>query len=103
MDEIRLPWAKDTPQKKGRREEKTILKARGYRPHPGSGSGSIPFDGSDENDLVEVKDAAKSFTFNLNYIDRFYKTAVRQGKRPVFILQIGPYLINMNIERRTGT
>lgn len=76
-----------------------ILKKRGYRAHPGSGSGSIRFDGSDADDLCEVKDAAKSYTFSLKYIDTFYKTAVRQGKRPVFVLKIGPYIINMIIER----
>lgn len=80
-----------------------ILRKNGYRPHPGSGSGSIAFDGSDENTLAEVKDAAKSFTVSLKYIDRLYKTAVRQGKRPVLILQIGPYNITMQIERRTST
>jgi hypothetical protein len=51
---------------------------------------------------LEVKDAAKSYSFSLTYIDRFYRTAVRQGKRPVFILRIGPYDINMNIIRRTN-
>lgn len=80
-----------------------ILRKAGYRAHPGSGSGSIAFDGSDEHTLAEVKDAAKSFTVSLTYIDRLYKTAVRQGKSPLLILQIGPYLINMNIERRTNT
>lgn len=80
-----------------------ILKREGYRAHPGSGSGSIAFDGSDEHTLAEIKDAAKSFTVSLKYVDRLYKTAVRQGKRPVLILQIGPYNINMSIERRVIT
>lgn len=76
-----------------------ILKARGYRAHPGSGSGSIAFDGSDEDTVAEIKEAAKSFTVSLNYIDRLFKTATRQGKRAVLILKIGPYIITMNVER----
>jgi hypothetical protein len=76
-----------------------ILKKNGYRAHPGSGSGRISFDGSDDEDLCEVKEAAKSFVFSLKYVDRFYKTAVRQGKRPVIILRLGPYNINMVVER----
>ncbi len=78
-----------------------ILRNRGYRAHPGSGSGSIAFDGSDEHTIAEVKEASKSFTVSLNYIDRLFKTAVRQGKRPILILKIGPYIINMDIERGT--
>lgn len=63
-----------------------ILKKRGYKGHPGSGSGSIAFDGSDENDLCEVKDARKSFVLSSAYILRFWKTAVRQKKRPIMVV-----------------
>ncbi len=63
-----------------------ILRQRGAKQHPGSGSGSIAFDGSTADDLIEVKDARKSFTLKASYVERFWKTAIRRRLRPVIVV-----------------
>lgn len=36
--------------------------------------------------MCEVKDANISFALNARYINRFWLTAIRQGKRPVMVI-----------------
>lgn len=79
-----------------------ILKKRGYKGHPGSGSGSIPFDGSDKNDLCEVKDANVSFTLNARYLKRFWLTAIRDGKRPVLVIYFKSIDLTLTITFEKG-
>jgi hypothetical protein len=79
-----------------------ILKKRGYRQHPGSGSGSIPFDGSDKGDLCEIKDARKSFTLSSSYIKRFWQTAMKQRKRPVMVVYFSDVDLTCEITFKKG-
>ena len=73
-----------------------ILRKRGAKAHPGSGSGSIAFDGSTADDLIEVKDARKSFTLQSTYIERFWRTAVHRRLRPVMVVYFSD--IDMTVE-----
>ena len=59
----------------------------GARAHPGSGSGPIRHDGSTEDALVEVKDAAKSITLSAAYLEGLRRRAVQQGKRATLVVE----------------
>jgi hypothetical protein len=92
-------WRKPTPQENGRIQETRIVKSRGGRPHPGSGSGRIRFDGSSEDEVIEAKTAAKTFAMNRSYIATLYDVAVRQGKEPVLVIEFPGYRCVVHIER----
>lgn len=79
-----------------------ILRDRGMKPHPGSGSGSIAFDGSDDEVLMEIKDANKSFTLIGKYVLRFWQTATRQKKRPVMVVYFSDIDITVDMTFRKG-
>ncbi len=96
-----LPWGQQpTPQDRGRKREKSILKKLGARAHPGSGSGKIQFDGSTPDELIEVKTAERSHTLSAKYIERLYTTAVRQGKLPKMIVEFPKFTLTIIITRR---
>ena len=99
-DGIELPWRADTPQIKGRKSEKKILKRLGIRQHPNSGAGRIKFDGSNEDAVVEVKDANKSFTMNASYLNSIYVNAIKQSKDAVLLIQFPELTVECIIRRR---
>lgn len=102
---IETPWSKRTPQDEGRRIEKETLRTRGARPHPGSGSGSIRFDGSSEAELIEVKSAHRTHTISADYLESLHAQAVRQGKVPVLVLSFKngvEVTMTINKNRRTS-
>ena len=98
---LTLPWTADTRQVQGRKSEKKILKKLGIRQHPNSGAGKIKFDGSNEDAIVEVKDANKSFTMNAAYLNSIYTTAIKQSKDAVLLIQFPDLTIECLIKRRT--
>lgn len=98
-----MPWAPRTPQEAGHREERRQLDRRGARAHPGSGSGGIRFDGSTEEDVVEIKAARKSFVMNGAYMDRLYTEAVRQGKDAVMVVVFGEAKLAVECRMRRDT
>lgn len=86
MTDLSMPWTPRTRQKEGDRTEKKVVKDMGGRVHPRSGAGSIKHDGSTEDLLIEVKDAARSHTMNGEYLLELFTTAVRQGKEPRYVV-----------------
>lgn len=83
---VGLPWRPRTRQEQGRASEAQQLKRRGAKVHPGSGSGVIPFDGSTDIEVIELKDVATSFTLNAKYIKRLFIEAARTGKQGVLVI-----------------
>jgi len=76
-----LPWeTSKTRQEQGRTHEAKVIKAKRMRAHPASGAGSIKHDASNDETLLEVKLAGKSFTLNAAYVAGLYREATRQGK-----------------------
>jgi hypothetical protein len=54
--------------------------------HPNSGAGHIKHDGSDDEFLVEVKDARKSYTMKSTELRELTTRAIRQSKLPMFLV-----------------
>lgn len=82
-------WSKDTPQVRGRKTEKKIIRKAGGRPHPNSGAGHIKWDGSDEDSIIEVKEAEKSHTVKGDLVEKLFQDATRQNKQGVYIIRFG--------------
>lgn len=70
------------------------------RGHPNSGSGKIKYDGSDDDCVMEIKDAAKSFTLNRTYLMALFKNAARQGKEAVLIVEFPDLVVEAKIRRK---
>lgn len=68
--------------------------------HPNSGAGKIKYDGSNEDCVMEVKDAAKSYTLNRTYLDSLFKNAARQGKEAVLIVEFPDLVVEARITRK---
>jgi len=81
-----LPWSPRTRQKMGEKTEQQIVKKRGGRVHPRSGAGSIKDDGSSDFEVMEIKDANKSYTLNGKELEGLYRRATRQNKDASFII-----------------
>jgi hypothetical protein len=62
-----------------------------------SGAGSIRFDGSDREELVEVKDAVKSFTLKATLLRDLRKHAARQGKEPLLLIKFPEFTAEVRI------
>lgn len=102
-DDIPMPWKPRTRQKEGERTERKIVKDKGGRVHPRSGAGSIKHDGSTEDQLIEVKDAARSHTLSGQYLSDLFTTAVRQGKEPLYIVTFKDADLVVECTIRKGT
>ena len=59
------------------------------RLHPRSGAGRIKQDMSDEEFLLEHKDAAKSIQVSGAYLRSIWLEAVKVGKTPMFVIKFG--------------
>ena len=97
---LNLPWKPRSRQEEGRKTEKGTLKRYGVRGHPNSGAGKIKYDGSNDECVMEVKDAAKSFTLNRTYLDSLFKNAARQGKEAVLIVEFPDLVVEARITRK---
>lgn len=93
-------WRAATPQEAGRRDEGKVLKEWGAKAHPGSGSGSIPFDGSTDDAVVEVKHAKTSFRLSRAYVQRLWQQSTRRGKRAILVLRFPGYEVVMEVKRK---
>lgn len=82
-----LPYGRRTPQMEGRRVERQIARENNLRLHPMSGAGRIKEDASDEERVVEIKNASKSFTLNAADLNATFNRAVRAGKDSVWIIR----------------
>lgn len=94
-----LPWKPRTRQEQGRQTEKATLKRRGAKGHPNSGAGSIKYDGSTQEEVIEVKDAVKSFTLNRDYLMSLFKHAARQSKQAVLVVEFPDLTVEARITR----
>jgi len=72
----------------------------GARAHPNSGAGRIKFDGSDDETVIEVKDARKSFTLNAAYLLDLFKVAARQGKSAVLVVNFPTIIATITITKK---
>lgn len=81
-------------------KEKRVAKDEGIRLHPNSGSGHIKFDGSDDDRVVEIKDAVRSFTLNANYLMGLFKNAARESKEAVLIIDFPEIRVTATITRK---
>ena len=68
--------------------------------HPNSGAGRIKFDGSNDDKVVEVKTAAKSFTLSQVYVLDLFRTAARQGKEAQLIVEFPDFTATINITKK---
>lgn len=93
-------WKAATPQEAGRRDESRVLKEWGAKAHPGSGSGFIPFDGSTDDAVVEVKHAKSNFRLSRPYVQRLWQQSARRGKRAILVLRFPGYEVTMEIKRK---
>lgn len=82
-----LPYGADSPQVTGRKVEKKVLRDRGARQHPMSGAGRIKEDGSDEDNLYEVKNANRTFNLDSRDLLLSYIRGCRAGKDAQWIIR----------------
>jgi len=69
-----------------------------------SGAGRIKHDASDADDLVEVKDANRSYTVKASDVRALHHQASIQGKRPVLLVVFtNGYEMEATIRRRPRT
>lgn len=76
------------------------MKRRGAKLHPNSGAGRIKWDGSDDQFLIEHKDATKQHALKAGYLKSLFMSAVRQGKEPLYVIKFSdpPLLVEVRIQ-----
>ena len=92
-----MGWQRRTRQQEGRHSEKAVLKRYGAKAHPNSGAGSIPFDGSTQHSVIEVKDAVSTFRLDVKYLRRLRTAAGRQGKQGILVVKFPGMLVECRI------
>ena len=80
--------------------EKQTLRREGARAHPNSGAGSIKYDGSREDAVIEVKDAERSFSLSRKYLMSLFKNAARQSKDAMLIVEFPDLTAEIRIRRK---
>ena len=99
MSKLPSYLTEETPQKKGRKQEKIARQTI-------NSGGSCFFDkadlevkGSDDNYRVDVKKVVlqKSYTLSLKDVEKFYRESSPQT--PVYLIYIGDYCIKAIVER----
>jgi hypothetical protein len=80
-------WSRPTRQQQGRLTEKKILSKLGAWVHPNSGAGRIKDDGSDDENLYEIKDANKVISITADELEKLRRRAAAAGLEPVFIVE----------------
>lgn len=102
MSELGTPWEPRSRQDEGRRNEQRVAKRRGTRLHPGSGSGSIRRDASNDEVVEEYKLASKSFQLKGTELRASYLDAVSQGKDSMWVIEFDDVGIEVEVRvRRT--
>lgn len=91
-----------TPQEKGRKGEIKMARDRDARPHPGSGSGRIKDDASNDTTRYEFKHVAKSHTLHGGYLLGLFKRALREGLEPEYVIYFEDHDITATITLRRG-
>jgi Holliday junction resolvase len=90
----------ETPQSKGRSFERKLAKKLGGRVQPGSGA--LPFAKEDVKTadyLIQCKSTTKnSYTIKLDDLETLRQNAIKIGKQPCFVLQIGGKTWEMRLQ-----
>lgn len=76
------------------KSERAILKDVGAKPHPNSGRGQFKKgDGSDDMFVIDVKEAAKSFTLNMGVWKKICSDSYKTDpyKHPQLLIVFGEY------------
>ena len=98
-----LPYKPRTPQQQGRYREREQARKHGVRLHPNSGAGRIKEDASNDEKVVEFKEANKSFTLNAADLLGTFQRAVRQGKDSVWVIAFANGIeAEINLTRKGG-
>lgn len=98
-----LPYKPRTRQEQGRYSERSQAKKHGVRLHPNSGAGRIKEDASNDEKVVEFKDANKSFTLSAQDLLGTFQRAVRQGKDSVWVITFANGIeAEINLTRKGG-
>jgi hypothetical protein len=97
------PWLPRSRQEEGRRSERQKAKERSKRLHPGSGSGGIKGDASDEHTVEEYK-LVGGATFRLDgrQLGDSHRQAAAQGKEAIWVITFDSLGIEAEVRvRRT--
>lgn len=86
----------------GMQTEKQIVRKRGGRVHPRSGAGKIKDDGSNEEEVMEIKDAKRSHTLKVGDLLSLFKRATHQGKEARYIVYFSDDDLTAEITLRRG-
>lgn len=92
-----MGWKRRTRQQEGRHSEAKILKRYGAKAHPNSGAGSIPFDGSTQHSVIEIKDAVKTYRMDHTYLRRLRTVAGRSGKQAILVVKFPDMIVECRI------
>lgn len=68
--------------------------------HPASGAGPIKYDGSNDECVMEVKEARQSYSLNRTYLDSLFKNAARQGKQARLVVEFPDLTVEAVIRRK---
>ena len=82
-----IPWSMPTRQDQGRITERRHIAKIGGRVTPNSGAGGIKADGRTETEVIEMKDANKTYTLKASDLDTLRRYANKEGKDASFIIQ----------------
>jgi hypothetical protein len=83
---MNMPWQLRSPQQQGRDAERDMAKSYDARPHPGSGSGRIRGDASNERELLEFKRVRRAHQLSGAALLKLFNEAVRQQQQPVYVV-----------------
>jgi hypothetical protein len=100
--EVDLPWQPRSRSMEGMQTEKQIVKKKGGRVHPRSGAGKIKDDGSNDEEVMEVKDAKRSHTLKVSELNALFKRAAQQGKEARYLVYFSDDDITAEITLRRG-
>lgn len=79
-----------------------MLRDRGARPHPGSGSGRIANDGSTDVEVIEVKSAHRQITLNGQKLRHDWRRALHIGRDWVMVIRFGEAEIEAEVRIRSS-
>lgn len=87
----------DTPQVKGRKDEKKMARERGARLHPMSGAGRIKDDASTDDVIYEFKSVKSTHTLSGKALLDLLLRSIKQGKEAEYVVQFGDARIEATI------
>jgi hypothetical protein len=102
-EDLGLPYrVTKTPQEQGRKDEKRMAKSRGARVHPGSGSGRIKDDASNDTHRYEFKSVRQTHVLQGDMLLGLFKRAIRQDQEPEYVVYFKDADITATINLQRG-